>query len=92
GSDLGPIVRIDGSIDFADLDNNAPGPRSFNPQSRSATGTNRVSGDVRIEITPQDHAIRLVAYASREDYNYFEVPAAAVRYQSNNTVTAYRGA
>ncbi|NWM49825.1 TonB-dependent receptor, partial [Escherichia coli] len=58
----------------------------------SATGTNRVSGDVRIEITPQDHAIRLVAYASREDYNYFEVPAAAVRYQSNNTVTAYRGA
>ena len=92
GSNLGPIVRIDGSVDFADLDNDAPGPRSFNPQSRSATGTNRVSGDIRVEITPQDHAIRLVAYASREDYTYFEVPAAAVRYQSNNTVTTYRGA
>lgn len=92
GSDLSPILRIDGSVDFADLDNNAPGPRSFNPQSRSATGTNRVSGDVRVELTPADHAIRLVAYASREDYNYFEVPATASRYQSNNTVTTYRGA
>lgn len=92
GSDLSPILRIDGSVDFADLDNNAPGPRSFNPQSRSATGTNRVSGDVRVEFTPADHAIRLVAYASREDYNYFEVPATASRYQSNNTVTTYRGA
>lgn len=92
GRDLSPIVRIDGSIDFADLDNDAPGPRSFNPQSRSATDTNRVSGDIRVEIAPRDHAIRLVAYASREDYNYFEVPAAAARYQSNNTVTTYRGA
>lgn len=92
GGDVTPIVRIDGSVDFANLDNEAPGPRSFNPQSRSATRTDRTSGDVRVEITPQDHVIRLVAYASREKYRYFEVPPTAPRYQSNDTVTTYRGA
>lgn len=92
GADAGPIVRIDGSADFASLDNEAPGPRSFNPQSRSATRTNRVSGDARIEIAPKNHRILLVGYGSREGYRFFEVPVAGARYQSNYTVTRYRGA
>lgn len=91
GADAGPIVRIDSSVDFASLTNDAPGPRSFNPQSRSATETDRVSGDVRVEITPAGHAIRLVGYGSREDYNFFEVPVTGSRYRSNNTVTRYAG-
>lgn len=92
GADPSPIVRVDGSVDFASLDNDAPGPRSFNPQSRSATRTDRVSGDLRVEITPADHTIRLVGYLSRENYHFFEVPTAAPRYQSNDTITRYRGA
>jgi vitamin B12 transporter len=92
GATLSPIVRMDTSIDFSNLDNNAPGPLSFNPQSRSANNVGRVSGDVRVEITPAAHTIRLVAYGSREDYRYSEVPATAPRYMSNNTITRYRGA
>lgn len=92
GGDLSPIARIDASIDFASLDNDAPGPLSFNPQSRSGNETGRLSGDVRLELTPKDHAIRIVGYASREDYEYSEVPVSAPRYVSSNTVTEYRGA
>jgi vitamin B12 transporter len=92
GGDLPPIARIDASLDFASLDNDAPGPLSFNPQSRSGNNTGRLSGDVRVELTPQDHAIRIVGYASREDYEYSEVPVSAPRYLSSNTVTEYRGA
>lgn len=92
GGDLSPIARIDASLDFASLDNDAPGPLSFNPQSRSGNNTGRLSGDVRVELTPQDHAIRIVGYASREDYEYSEVPVSAPRYLSSNTVTEYRGA
>jgi vitamin B12 transporter len=92
GGDLFPIARIDASIDFASLDNDAPGPLSFNPQSRSGNDTGRLSGDIRLELTPKDHAIRIVGYASREDYEYSEVPFSAPRYVSSNTVTEYRGA
>jgi len=92
GGDLSPIARIDASVDFASLDNDAPGPLSFNPQSRSGNNTDRLSGDVRLELTPQGHAIRVVGYASREDYEYSEVPVSAPRYVSSNTVTQYRGA
>jgi vitamin B12 transporter len=92
GATLSPIVRADASVDFSNLDNNAPGPLSFNPQSRSANNIGRVSGDVRVEVAPRDHAIRLVGYASREDYRYLEVPATGPRYLSNDTVTRYLGA
>ena len=92
GGDLSPIVRLDASIDFASLENDAPGPLSFNPQSRSGNDTDRLSGDIRFELTPKDHAIRIVGYASREDYDYSEVPVSAPRYVSSNTVTEYRGA
>lgn len=92
GATLSPIVRLDSSVDFSNLDNNAPGPLSFNPQSRSANNVGRISGDTRLEITPTAHDIRVVGYGSREDYRYSEVPAAAPRYLSNYTITRYRGA
>lgn len=92
GATLSPIIRLDSSVDFSNLDNNAPGPLSFNPQSRSANNVGRISGDTRLEITPTAHAIRVVGYGSREDYRYLEVPAAAPRYLSNYTITRYRGA
>lgn len=92
GSDLSPIVRIDTDLDFANLDNQTPGPLSFDPQTPSANITNRVSGDVRLEVTPDDHSIRLVAYGSREDYHYYQAPVDAARYLSSNTLSRYWGA
>ncbi len=92
GAALGPIARLDGSFDFYSLASQAPGPLSFNPQNRSETDTDRITGDVRLEITPADHAITALAYASRENYRYFEAPAAAPRYASTNTRTRYVGA
>ena len=92
GSTLSPIARIDASVDFASLDNDAPGPQSYNPKTPSGNQTDRVSGDIRLELTPRDHAIRVVGYASRENYDYYTVPLAAARYVSSNTRTEYRGA
>jgi len=91
GGNLSPDARIDASADFATLDNNAPGPLSFNPQNRSGNNTDRVSGDIRVELTPRNHRIHLIGYISREDYDYSEVPASAPRYVSNNTITKYHG-
>jgi len=92
GADLADIVRADISVDGADLHNNAPGPLSFNPQSRSANHTWRFGGDGRIEITPQDHDVLLLGYASKEMYKDYEVPVSSPRYQSSQTVTRYYGA
>lgn len=92
GANVTPIIRVDGSVDFASLDSDQPGPKSFNPQSRSATQTDRVSGDLRAEITPSDHEIRLVGYASRENYLYYETPATGPRYASTDVISKYRGA
>lgn len=92
GADLSDIVRVDISADGADLHNNAPGPLSFNPQSRSANHTWRFGGDGRIEITPENHDVLLLGYASKEMYQYYEVPVSSPRYQSSQTVTRYYGA
>lgn len=92
GSDLNDIVRIDTDVDFAHLDNQTPGPLSFNPQTPSANVTKRVSGDVRLEITPVDHSIHLIGYGSRENYRYFQAPVSASRYLSSNTLSRYWGA
>lgn len=92
GAALSPIVRIDGSFDFANLDSEAPGPLSFNPQSRLASKIGRVSGDVRAEISPADHTITLIGYASRENYLAFEAPPTSPRYRSTKTLTRYKGA
>ena len=91
GSTLSPIVRLDASVDFASLDNDAPGPQSYDPKTPSGNQTDRISGDVRLELTPQDHEIRLIGYASRENYDYYTVPAASARYVSSNTLTEFRG-
>lgn len=92
GSTLSPIVRLDASVDFASLDNDAPGPQSFTPKTPSGNQTDRVTGDIRLELTPADHSIRLVGYASRENYDYYTVPLKAPRYVSSNTLTTYWGA
>jgi len=92
GSTLSPIARLDASVDFASLDNDAPGPQSYNPKTPSGNQTDRVSGDIRLELTPRDHAIRIVGYASRENYDYYTVPLSAARFVSSNTRTEYRGA
>lgn len=91
GMDLHEIVRVDASVDAADLSNNAPGPLSYDPPNASGNETRRVSGDLRLRITPERHQISLVTYASREDYNYLTVPAAAPRYRSSRTVSRYKG-
>lgn len=91
GSDLTDMVRVDISLDWADLNNNAPGPISYIPPSLSANKTKRFGGDVRLTLTPQDHLISAVAYASREDYNYITVPNAAPRYRSSRTESRYVG-
>ncbi|MBB5986676.1 vitamin B12 transporter [Sphingobium sp. B1D3A] len=92
GSTLSSIARLDASFDFASLDNDAPGPQSYNPRTPSGNQTDRITGDIRLELTPQDHAIRLIGYASRENYDYYTVPQLASRYVSSSTLTEYRGA
>ncbi|SHH81943.1 TonB-dependent receptor [Pollutimonas bauzanensis] len=91
GSDLTDRVRIDATIDWADLKNNAPGPLSYNPPNASANETDRLGGDIRLTLTPPDHLITAVAYASRENYNYITVPASAPRYRSSRTESRYLG-
>ncbi|NYT68885.1 hemoglobin/transferrin/lactoferrin receptor protein/vitamin B12 transporter [Pusillimonas noertemannii] len=91
GSDLTDMVRVDVTLDWADLDNNAPGPLSYDPPNASANETSRFGGDVRFMLTPQDHEITAVAYASRETYNYITVPAQAPRYRSSRTESSYAG-
>lgn len=91
GATLAPIARIDSSIDFAVLDNDAPGPLSFNPQNRSGNETDRLSGDVRLELTPDDHQIRLVGYHSREQYDFIEVPVGQLRYLGTSVVSRNYG-
>ncbi|MDF3849032.1 TonB-dependent receptor [Achromobacter denitrificans] len=91
GSDLTDMVRVDATIDWADLRNNAPGPVSFNPPNASANETDRLGGDLRFTLTPRDHLITATAYASRENYNYITVPAAADRYRSSRTESRYLG-
>ena len=91
GSDLTDMVRVDVTLDWADLSNNAPGPLSFDPPNASANETSRFGGDVRLTLTPRDHEITAVAYASRENYNYFTVPAQAPRYRSSRTESSYVG-
>lgn len=92
GGTLSPIARVDASVDFASLDNDAPGPQSYNPKTPSGNQTDRVSGDIRLELTPRDHEIRIVGYASRENYDYYTVPLSAAHFVSSNTRTEYRGA
>lgn len=91
GSTLSSIVRIDASVDFASLDNDSPGPQSYTPKTPSANQTDRVTGDLRLKLTPADHDILLTGYASRENYDYYTVPLAAARYVSSTTLTTYRG-
>ena len=91
GSDLTRMVRIDATLDWADLDNKAPGPLSYDPPNASANETDRLGGDLRLTLTPRDHLITAVAYASRENYNYITVPAAAPRYRSSRTESRYLG-
>ena len=91
GSSLSPTARLDASVDFASLDNDAPGPQSYNPKTPSGNQTDRVSGDIRLELNPRDHMIRIVGYASRENYDYYTVPLSAARFVSSNTRTEYRG-
>ena len=91
GSDLTEVVRVDATLDWADLRNNAPGPLSFDPPNASANETDRVGGDLRFTLTPQDHLITAVTYASRENYNYITVPATADRYRSSRTESRYLG-
>jgi vitamin B12 transporter len=91
GSNLNDITRLDVSIDSADLSNQSPGAQSFTPPSRSANQTDRTSGDVRLRITPVDHDILAVAYLSRENYNYDQVPADADRFRESATTTRYKG-
>ncbi|MFT3804456.1 MAG: TonB-dependent receptor [Burkholderiaceae bacterium] len=91
GSDLTDMVRVDATVDWANLDNNAPGPLSYTPPSASANQTDRVGGDVRLTLTPRNHLITAVAFASRENYNYITVPAAAPRYRSSRTESRYLG-
>ena len=97
GADLGDVARIDGSIDGARLSNSAPGPYSFNPQTPSDTRLNRVGGDVRLTLTPENHRIALVGYASHDAYEYVTLnpataTAAALRYRSSRTQADYGGA
>ncbi|TFL15063.1 TonB-dependent receptor [Pusillimonas caeni] len=91
GSDLTDMVRVDVTLDWADLNNNAPGPLSYDPPNASANETSRVGGDVRLTLTPRDHEVTAVAYASRENYNYITVPAQAPRYRSSRTESSYMG-
>lgn len=97
GADLSPIVRIDGSVDGARLNNSAPGPISFNPQTPNDTRLERLGGDLRLTVSPADHRIALVGYASHDAYDYITiVPATATvpssRFRSANTQTDYAGA
>src|SRR5690606_6864999 len=91
GSDLADMARVDVTLDWADLNNNAPGPLSYDPPNASANETSRFGGDVRLTLTPRDHEITAVAYASRETYNYITVPAQAPRYRSSRTESSYVG-
>lgn len=91
GSDLNDITRLDVSVDSANLSNQSPGAQSFTPPSRSANQTDRTSGDARLRITPADHDILAVAYLSRENYNYYEVPVDAERFRESSTTTRYKG-
>jgi len=91
GSNLTNMVRIDATVDWADLKNNAPGPLSYDPPNASANNTDRLGGDVRLTLTPRNHLITAVAYASRENYNYITVPALAPRYRSSRTESRYMG-
>jgi len=91
GSDLTDMVRVDATVDWADLTNNAPGPLSYDPPNASGNETGRLGGDLRLTLTPQDHTITAVAYASRENYNYITVPSAAPRYRSSRTESRYLG-
>lgn len=91
GSDLTDIARLDVTLDWADLNNNAPGPLSYDPPNASANETRRIGGDIRLTLMPQDHEITAVAYASRENYNYITVPAQAPRYRSSRTESSYMG-
>jgi outer membrane receptor protein involved in Fe transport len=91
GSDLNAMTRIDLSVDGASLDNNAPGPVSFMPPSRSGNDTDRLGGDLRLTLTPRDHTISAVTYLSEEKYRFITVPAAAERYQSSETTSRYQG-
>lgn len=91
GSDLTDRVRIDATLDWADLNNNAPGPVSFDPPNASANQTDRLGGDVRLQVSPDDHLVTAVLYASRENYNYLTVPPAASRYRSSRTESRYVG-
>ncbi len=97
GADLSDIVRIDGSVDGAKLNNSAPGPYSFNPQTPSDTRLNRLGGDLRLTLTPENHRIALVGYASHDAYEYITISpatatAAALRYRSSRTAADYSGA
>lgn len=97
GADLSPIVRVDGSIDGARLRNSAPGPISFNPQTPNDTRLERLGGDLRLTVSPANHRVALVGYASHDAYDYLTiVPATASvpssRYRSANTQTDYAGA
>ena len=91
GSDLSDRVRIDATVDWADLKNNAPGPLSYDPPNASANDTDRLGGDLRLTLTPRNHLITAVAYASRENYDYITVPALAPRYRSSRTESRYLG-
>src|SRR5690606_38334627 len=91
GSDLTDMVRVDVSLDWADLRNNAPGPLSYDPPNASSNETSRIGGDIRLMLTPQDHEITAVAYTSRENYNYITVPAMAPSYRSSRTESSYMG-
>jgi outer membrane receptor protein involved in Fe transport len=97
GADLSDIIRVDGSIDGARLNNSAAGPYSFNPQTPSDTRLNRVGGDLRLSLTPENHRIALVGYASHDAYAFITInpattAAAALRYRSSRTQADYGGA
>jgi vitamin B12 transporter len=97
GADISDQVRVDASVDGARLRNSAPGPFSFNPQTPSDTRLGRFGGDLRLTLTPTDHRVALVGYASHDGYDYFTiVPAKGVtpqqRYRSSRTEADYAGA
>lgn len=91
GADIAEVWRLDATLDAARLENNAPGPVTYNPQSRNYNATDRLGGDLRLEGRLDAHRPTLVTYASRETYNYSEAPPTAPRYRSTRVQTEYRG-
>lgn len=97
GADVSDKVRLDAAIDGARLRNSAPGPFSFNPQTPSDTRLERFGGDLRLIVTPADHHIALVGYASHDSYEFLTItPAKGTtpeqRYRSSRTEADYAGA